>query len=68
MSEKSVQRVLDRASVGRTTVTIAHRLSTIRHADLIHVTEDGAIVESGTHEELLTRPGRHYRDQADVEL
>lgn len=66
-SEKSVQRALDRASVGRTTVTIAHRLSTIRNADVIHVVEEGDIVESGGHEELLKRRGR-YRDLVAAQL
>lgn len=66
-SEKSVQRALDRASVGRTTVTIAHRLSTIRKADVIHVVEDGSIVESGSHDELLARGGR-YRDLVAAQL
>lgn len=67
-SEKSVQRALDRASVGRTTVTVAHRLSTIRNADVIHVVEDGAIVESGTHEELIAREGGRYRDLVAAQL
>lgn len=58
-SEKAVQRALDRASRGRTTITIAHRLSTIRNADVIHVVEDGAIVESGSHDELIQRKGRY---------
>ena len=58
-SEKAVQRALDRASLGRTTITIAHRLSTIRNADVIHVVEDGAIVESGSHDELIRRKGRY---------
>ncbi|CAO1615263.1 unnamed protein product [Parajaminaea phylloscopi] len=67
-SEKSVQRALDLASIGRTTVTIAHRLSTIRNADVIHVVEDGAIVESGTHDELLAREGGRYRDLVAAQL
>lgn len=67
-SEKSVQRALDQASVGRTTVTIAHRLSTIRNADVIHVVEDGGIVESGSHEELLAREGSRYRELVAAQL
>ncbi|KAI9344643.1 multidrug resistance transporter-like protein [Obelidium mucronatum] len=54
-SEKHVQQAIDNAisQGGRTTVTIAHRLSTIQNADVIAVVKDGAIVESGTHNELL---------------
>jgi ATP-binding cassette, subfamily B, multidrug efflux pump len=43
----------------RTSFVIAHRLSTIRDADLILVMEDGAIVEQGTHDELLSRGGAY---------
>ncbi|HVM19747.1 MAG TPA: ABC transporter ATP-binding protein [Egibacteraceae bacterium] len=56
-TEAAIQRSLVRVSEGRTTVVIAHRLSTIRHADAIHVMDAGRIVESGTHEQLLTRDG-----------
>ena len=45
----------------RTSFVIAHRLSTIRDADLILVMEDGAIVEQGTHEQLLTSEGAYAR-------
>lgn len=58
-AEVSVQKALDNASRGRTTLTVAHRLSTIRGADVIHVVEDGAIVESGSHAELVARRGRY---------
>ena len=45
---------------GRTTVMVAHRLSTIRNANSIAVIQDGAIVEEGSHHELMSRPGGAY--------
>lgn len=45
---------------GRTTITIAHRLSTIKHADCIHVMGDGVVLESGTHNELLSKMNGLY--------
>ncbi|CAN6486540.1 unnamed protein product [Victoria cruziana] len=59
-SEKSVQEALDRVMVGRTTVVVAHRLSTIRNADIIAVVQEGKIVETGTHEELISNPTSAY--------
>ncbi|XP_047948128.1 ABC transporter B family member 2-like [Salvia hispanica] len=59
-SEKSVQEALDRVMVGRTTVIVAHRLSTIRNADVIAVVQNGAIVETGSHEDLMSRPNSAY--------
>jgi ATP-binding cassette subfamily B protein len=56
-SEAAVQRALDGALVGRTSLVIAHRLSTIRNADQILVIADGAVAERGTHEELLVKQG-----------
>jgi ATP-binding cassette, subfamily B, bacterial len=56
-TEAAIQRSLEKISVGRTTVVIAHRLSTIRNAHQIHVLEDGRVVESGTHDELVTALG-----------
>jgi subfamily B ATP-binding cassette protein MsbA len=52
-SERAVQTAIARLMTGRTTLVIAHRLSTIRRADRILVVEDGRIVESGTHDELI---------------
>ncbi|KAG0004301.1 Multidrug resistance protein 1 [Entomortierella chlamydospora] len=56
-SEKLVQDALDRARTGRTTIVIAHRLRTIQDADLILVVNNGAIVESGRHYELIAKGG-----------
>ncbi len=56
-TEAAIQRSLERISVGRTTLAIAHRLSTVRNAHRIHVMQGGAIVESGTHEELVAAGG-----------
>jgi len=52
-SERVVQDALDQASVGRTTIVIAHRLSTIRNADVIVVVQNGQVVESGCHDDLI---------------
>lgn len=59
-SEKSVQEALDRVMVGRTTVVVAHRLSTIRNADVIAVVQNGKIAETGSHEELISKPNGAY--------
>jgi ATP-binding cassette, subfamily B, bacterial len=67
-SEVAVQRALDLAMEGRTSVVIAHRLSTVRNADLIIVVDHGRIVQSGRHEELMRDGGLYtelYRTQFD---
>ncbi len=56
-TEREIQAALDALSVGRTTLVIAHRLGTIRHADRIVVMDQGRIVETGSHAELMARKG-----------
>jgi ATP-binding cassette subfamily B protein len=58
-SEKQVQEAIDHLCRGRTTIVIAHRLHTIMHSDQILVVENGAIVETGRHDDLLRRNGRY---------
>jgi subfamily B ATP-binding cassette protein MsbA len=66
-SERAVQEAVAHLMAGRTTLVIAHRLSTIRRADRILVVEDGRIVESGTHGELL-EGGRLYKRLHQMQL
>lgn len=60
VSEKMVQAAIDEVSKSCTTFVIAHRLTTIRNADIIHVIDEGTIVESGSHEELMKKKGRYF--------
>lgn len=60
-SEQAVQQAFEKMSEERTTLVIAHRLATVLKADRIVVMEDGKIVDSGTHQELLDREGLYAR-------
>ncbi|CAG9561787.1 unnamed protein product [Danaus chrysippus] len=59
-SEAKVQKALDKAQKGRTTIIVAHRLSTIRNVDKIYVFKKGDVVESGSHDELMAKKGYFY--------
>lgn len=60
-TEEVIQASLAKMRKGRTTLAIAHRLSTIQDADCIYVLDQGQIVESGNHQELLAQGGLYYR-------
>ncbi len=66
-SEAAVQRALDTALEGRTSMVIAHRLSTVRNADQILVVDRGRVVDQGTHAQLLARGGL-YRQLYDTQF
>ena len=65
-SEHLVQEALDNLMHGRTTLVIAHRLSTIKNADIIYVVNEGKIVESGKHDELIALGGT-YKHLVDMQ-
>ena len=65
-TEAMILDALDQLMIGRTTFMIAHRLSTVRHADLIVTLDRGALVECGTHDELMARGGL-YSQLHDVQ-
>jgi len=66
-SEGLVQEALERLMAERTTLVVAHRLSTVRRADRIVVISHGEIVETGTHDELMTR-AREYRKLYELQF
>lgn len=59
-SEHLIQETMERLASDRTTFIVAHRLSTITHADRIVVVEDGQIIESGSHDQLMKLQGHYY--------
>ncbi|PZC77504.1 hypothetical protein B5X24_HaOG200315 [Helicoverpa armigera] len=66
-SEAKVQRALDAAAAGRTTVMVSHRLSTVLNANRIVFIDKGEVVEEGTHAELMAKKGRFYQLAAENE-
>ena len=67
-SERLIQAGLDTLMRDRTSFVIAHRLSTITHADQIVVLDQGRIVESGSHDELMQRAGGRYREMVALQF
>jgi ATP-binding cassette, subfamily B, bacterial len=59
-SEQEIQKALYTLCKGRTTIAIAHRLSTLKNSDVIYVIDDGKVVESGSHEQLLELKGVYH--------
>lgn len=60
-TEQNVSRAIEELKQGRTTLVIAHRLSTIKNADMIYVLRKGRVIESGTHEQLLSLDGSYKK-------
>ena len=68
ISEQLLQQAVEEVTRGRTTIVIAHRLSTVQRADRILLFEDGAVVEEGTHRQLLAKPDGRYRRLFDAQV
>jgi len=67
MSERMVQQAIDRLMIGKTSIVIAHRLATVQHADRIIVMDNGQVVGSGTHNDLM-KSDTLYREYAELQL
>ena len=66
-TEGMIQEAIEQITKGRTSIIIAHRLATIQHADVIMVMDDGKIIETGNHQELLRKDGA-YRKLYDLQF
>ena len=60
-SEMMIQSAIDQITKGRTSIIIAHRLATVQHADVIMVMDNGKIIETGNHQELLQADGAYRK-------
>ena len=67
ITEQLIQDALATLMAGRTAVVIAHRLSTVRSVDRILVFDDGCIIEEGSHQTLMLRPGGVYRSLVEMQ-
>jgi ATP-binding cassette subfamily B protein len=67
ITERAIREALERVTRGRTVLAIAHRLSTVLAADVVFVIDEGRVVETGTHEQLVAAGGR-YADLYEHQL